>query len=171
MALSGKRLFWVSIIIVELVLVYVAYRPVRDHLRRSAHPVASGPRTVRRPEISSSVANNGSPVAKSNPSPALSNPIPSATTTLQPATKSGASKVVIASAKPSPIPRPRPRPRTSSLVVNAGLKTPEPIAAKPALAAPAPSSPLDGFWCRISQAVSDCDCRKVEEQASNRVMR
>jgi hypothetical protein len=171
MALSGKRLFWVSIIMVELVLVYVAYRPVRDHLRRSAHPVASGPRTVRRPEIPSSVAKNGSPVAKSTPSPASSNAIPSAKTNVPPATQSGASKVVIASAKPSPIPRPRPRPQSSGLVVNAGLKTPEPLAAKPALAAPSPSSPLDGFWCRISQAVSDCDCRNGEEQASNRVMR
>ena len=170
--MSGKRLFWVSIIIVELVLVYVAYRPVRDHLRRSSSRMSSAPRPVRRPETSSSVAKNGSPVAKSNPSGlASSNATPSAKANVQPATKSGASKVVIAAAKPSPIPRPQPRPRNSGLVVNAGLKTPEPIAAKPTLAAPTPPGPLDSFWCRISQAVSDCDCKKGEEQASNRVMR
>jgi len=172
MAVSGKRLFWFSIIMVELVLVYVAYRPVRDHLRRSSHRMASAPRPVRRPEAPPSVAKNGSPAARSNPSgPAASNPIQSGKTKAPAAPHAGASTVVIATAKPSPIPRPRPRPRNWGPVVNAGLKTPEPIAAKPTLAAPTPSSPLDSFWCRISQAVSDCDCKKGEEQASNRVMR
>lgn len=189
MAVSGKRLFWVSIIILELVLVYVAYRPVRDHLRRSSHRVASAPRP-RRLENPSAVAKNNAPavnttnpsaVAKSAPSAAktgsprvaASNPTPTGKTNAPAAAKSATSKVVTATAKPSPIPRPHPRPRNLGPVVNAGLKTPEPVLAKPA-AALAPSteeSPLDSFWCRISKAEPDCDCKKGEEQASNRVMR
>jgi hypothetical protein len=51
------------------------------------------------------------------------------------------------------------------------LKTPEPIPTKPALAPPTPLSPLDSFWCRISQAPPDCDCKKGDEQAANHVMR
>jgi hypothetical protein len=55
--------------------------------------------------------------------------------------------------------------------VNAGLKTPEPILTKPAVTPPTQLSPLDSFWCRISQARPDCDCKKDEEQAANHVMR
>jgi hypothetical protein len=55
--------------------------------------------------------------------------------------------------------------------VNAGLKTPEPIPTKPTAAPPTPLSPLDSFWCRIAQALPDCDCKKGDEQAANHVMR
>jgi len=172
MAVSGKRLFWVSIIIVELVLVYVAYRPVRDHIRRSAHRTASVPRPARRPEAPSSVARNSLPAMKAQPSgPSASNAIASKTSVPAPA-KPGAPRPLTATAKPSPIPRPHPRPKPSGLVVNAGLKSPEPVPAKPAALAPASeASPLDSFWCRISKAEPDCDCKKGEEQAANRVMR
>jgi hypothetical protein len=172
MAVGGKRLFWVSIIIVELVLVYVAYRPVRDHIRRSSHRAASAPRPARRPETPSSVAKNGSPATKSTPSgSAVNTASPAGKNNAPAAAKAGASKVVTAIAKPSPIPRPHPRPRPSGLVVSAGLKTPEPVPAKPAALAPTTENPLDSFWCRISKAEPDCDCKKGEAQASNRVMR
>ena len=171
--MSGKRLFWVSIIIVELVLVYVAYRPIRDHIRRSAHRAASAPRPARRPEPPSTVAKNGVPATKPGSSSLTAkNAIPASKPHAPAAAKTGASRPVIAIAKPSPIPRPHPRPETSGLVVSAGLKTPEPVPAKPAALAPtAEESPLDSFWCRISKTESDCDCKKVEEQAANRVMR
>jgi hypothetical protein len=188
MAVSGKRLFWVSIIIVELVLVYIAWRPVRDHFRRQSHRIAAAPRPQRRPE------NNGSTIAKTTPPAETGNPAP-VTKRTSPAPKIGASpavaskampagkrnaaapakaspsKVVIATAKPSPIPPPRPRARNLGPVVNAGLKTPEPIPTKPAVTSPTQLSPLDSFWCRISRAESDCDCKKGEEQAANHVMR
>ena len=188
MAVSGKRLFWVSIIIVELVLVYVAYRPVRDHLQRNARRMAVAARPTRRSESPSSVAKNNAPtVNTTNPSPvaksappavktgtpriATSNPTPAGKANAPVTAGAGASKPVIATAKPSPIPRPHARPRTSGLVVNAGLKTPEPVPGKPAALAPTTESPLDSFWCRISKAESDCDCKKGEEQAANHVMR
>lgn len=202
MAVSGKRLFWVSIIIVELVLVYVAWRPVRDHFRRQSHRIAAAPRPQRRAETASpnmaeinpSPAETSSPApfSKSSPPPKPGNPAPLAKSTAPapkvggpamaskaaqpvqkkafPANKAIPSTTVIATAKPSPIPRPRPRPRNLAPVVNAGLKTPEPIPAKPSFTS-TESSPLDSFWCRISQIQKDCDCKKGEEQAANHVMR
>lgn len=186
MAVSGKRLFWVSIIIVELVLVYVAYRPVRDHLQRNARRMAVARPTRRSENPSSTVAKNNAPNAntanpsdiarstssapKASASQATSSNATATSKTNAPVTASSA-KPVIATAKPSPIPRPHPRPRASGLVVNAGLKTPEPVPGKPAALAPTTESPLDSFWCRISKAESDCDCKKGEEQAANHVMR
>jgi hypothetical protein len=193
MAVSGKRLFWVSIIIVELVLAYVAWRPVRDHFRRQSRRSAAAQHPQRRPENnpSTTAKNNSSPAQTSNPAP-NNNPAPDNKKRTSPgpkvgaapavaskttpagksnAAKASASKVVIATAKPSPIPPPRPRARNLGPVVTAGLKTPEPIPTKPALTPQTPLGPLDSFWCRISQAVSDCDCKKGEEQAANHVMR
>jgi hypothetical protein len=187
MAVSGKRLFWVSIIIVELVLVYVAWRPVRDHFRRQSHRIAAAPRPQRRPENNpSSIAKTTPPAETRNPAPVTkrtppapkigaptvaSKAVPAGKSTAAAPAKASPSKVVIATAKPSPIPPPRPRARNLGPVVNAGLKTPEPIPTKPALAPPTQLSPLDSFWCRISQAQPDCDCKKGEEQAANHVMR
>jgi len=45
-----KRLFWISIIIVELVLVYIMWRPYWNHVRRPTHRVALAPPVVRVPE-------------------------------------------------------------------------------------------------------------------------
>src|SRR5215469_5724525 len=188
MAVNGKRLFWVSIIIVELVLVYVAWRPFRDHLRRQSHRIASPPRPQRRPENNPSTIAKSTPPAetrnpapmtkRTSPAPKIGGPpavaskaMPSGKSTAAAPAKSSPSKVVIATAKPSPIPPPRPRARNLGPVVNAGLKTPGPSPTKPALTPPAPLSPLDSFWCRISQAPPDCDCKKGDEQAANHVMR
>src|SRR5262249_35168678 len=49
MAVPGKRLFWISIIVVELVLGYVLWKPVRDHWRRS-HRAAGTQPASQRPE-------------------------------------------------------------------------------------------------------------------------
>jgi hypothetical protein len=54
------------------------------------------------------------------------------------------------------------------VVVNAGLKTPEPIPTK----APAPISPtteggtdsLASFWCRISMVEPKCDCQRLNDE-------
>jgi len=47
----GKRLFWISIIIVELVVVYLLWRPYRNRFVRPTHRIAMAPRVVRPPEI------------------------------------------------------------------------------------------------------------------------
>ena len=55
MAVNGKRLFWTSIIIVELVLVYVLWKPYREHFSKPSHRVAQvaapAPAVVRQPEV------------------------------------------------------------------------------------------------------------------------
>jgi hypothetical protein len=50
MAVSQKRLFWISIIIVELCLLYVVWRPYRDRFLRPTHRIALAPPVVRRPD-------------------------------------------------------------------------------------------------------------------------
>jgi len=50
MAVSDKRLFWISIVIVELVLLYVVWRPSRDRFMRPSHRIAVASPVVRRPE-------------------------------------------------------------------------------------------------------------------------
>jgi hypothetical protein len=50
MAVSDKRLFWISIVIVELVLLYVVWRPLRDRFSRPSHRIALAHPVVRRPE-------------------------------------------------------------------------------------------------------------------------
>jgi hypothetical protein len=51
MAVIGKRLFWISIIILELVVVYLLWKPYRNRFVRPTHRIAMAPRTVRPPEI------------------------------------------------------------------------------------------------------------------------
>jgi hypothetical protein len=51
MAVAGKRLFWTSIIIVELVLVYLLWKPYRDRIK-PVHRAAVAPAAViRTPEV------------------------------------------------------------------------------------------------------------------------
>jgi hypothetical protein len=51
MAVREKRLFWMSLIVVELVLLYVVWRPYRDRFIRPPHRIALAPPVVRPPEI------------------------------------------------------------------------------------------------------------------------
>ena len=127
--MNGKRLFWISIIMVELVLVYIAWLPVRNRFRRP----------VRRPALASRVVRQA---------------------------ESKASAVDVAPAKPLAA-RPHMPARKRQLIVNAGLKAPEPIPAKPAPTTP----PAESFWCHLSKVQSKCDCMATaDERASNLVM-
>lgn len=51
MAVTGKRLFWTSIIIVELALVYFLWKPYRQHFARPSHHIAQAPVVARQPEV------------------------------------------------------------------------------------------------------------------------
>ncbi len=137
MAVAGKRLFWTSIIIVELVLVYLLWKPYRDRTKPVHRAAVTAPAVVRAPEIK-------------------------------------ASTIVVPSRKPwSGVQHSASAAHRRPPVVNAALKSPEPLTAK---VVPQPSplvAPVDSFWCRISANVeAKCDCRdKNQEQASNLVMR
>ena len=48
--MSDKRLFWISIVIVEVVLLYVVWRPNRDRFMRPSHRIAVASPVVRQPE-------------------------------------------------------------------------------------------------------------------------
>ena len=130
LATGEKRLFWISIIIVELALFYVVWRP----------PQARFSRLQRRTGL---------------PAAAVPPPEPKPTAILVPSPKHW-------SARRSPGSKPP--------IVNASLKTPEPIPSPPLVVAPAALSPLETFWCHIAAVQSYCDCQASNEQASNLVL-
>lgn len=69
---NGKRLFWISLIIVELVLVYVLWRPHRSHPMRTAHRPASVPAAVPKPQVKSpEVVASAIPAAAAKPTAAI----------------------------------------------------------------------------------------------------
>jgi len=132
---SGKRLFWLSIIIVELVLGYLLWKPQRDRSLRASHRTPPVPSVVQPPEVKRSEGKR--------------------------------SPILVEARKPAKIPRVHGPSRKMSLVVNAGLKSPEPISTKPSSIAPRTLSPLDSFWCHISMMDSTCDCKgKTDERAA-----
>jgi hypothetical protein len=142
MAVSDKRLFWISIVIVELVLLYVVWRPNRNHFLRPSHRIAVAPRVMRQPELTPA-------------GPELKPPA-----------------IVIASRKPfkamrSIVPTP-PRPPA----VNASLKETEPLPAAPvaALVPQAPLSPRGGFWCHLAMVGTTCDCEVRSDERANNVV-
>ena len=152
--MAGKRLFWLSIIIVELVAVYLLWRPYRDRSIPVPHRVAVAP-AVTHPAGSAILPPPAprSAAKASEPKPSEARP----------------SSQVTAHRKPPAALRSRPAAKT--VVVNAGLKTPEPIAIK----APAPISPttevgtdsLASFWCRISMVEPKCDCQGLNAERAN----
>lgn len=142
MAVSDKRLFWISIVIVELVLLYVVWRPHRDRSLRPSHRIALAPRVMRQPELA-----------------------PAATELKPPA-------IVIGSRKPSKVTRPHVRAPQRPVTVNASLKEPEPLPAVPVsvLVPQAPLSPRGGFWCHLAMVGTTCDCEvRSGERANNLV--
>lgn len=157
MAVPAKRLFWISIIVVELVLGYVLWKPVRDHLRRSHRAAMTLPAT-KRPEIPQSKAQ------KPKQQPELKAAGPGVASPAKPSSLPSKPWAGIRSTVPvhpkSIVPR--------SIIVNAGLKSPEPIPAKPAVTSPPPGL-AESFWCHISMVQPECDCKKGNEQASNLV--
>jgi len=137
MAVAGKRLFWTSIIIVELVLVYLLWKPYRDRIK-PVHRASVSPAVVRTPEIKP------------------------------------AAPVVVPSRKPwSGVQHAASAAHRKPPVVNAALKSPEPITTTVVSQPPPLVAPVDSFWCRISANVeTKCDCKgNGDEQASNLVMR
>jgi hypothetical protein len=144
----------IAIIVVELVCVYVLWKPVRSHFTPQRHAALNSPvehpAQKRQPEIRQPEVRQRE--------------IEPSTTKVAPRKPSGA----IAHFQ-LPV-------RRKSLVVNAGLKTPEPIpATRPAPSSPpspSPSSFTDSFWCRISGVESTCDCKAKEgDQAATLVTR
>ena len=157
MAVPAKRLFWISIIVVELVLGYVLWKPVRDHLRRSHRAAVTSP-APKRPEIPQFQAQ------KPKQQPELKAAVPSAAPSAKPSSSPSKPWAGIRSTAPV-------HPRSiapKSIVVNAGLKTPEPIPAKPSVTPP-PAGFAESFWCHISMVQPECDCKKGNEQATNLV--
>jgi len=145
----GKRLFWISIIIVELVVVYLLWKPYRHHLVRSSHRVAAVPRPAPSAEIKTPPALP--PFGKP--------PIAKAQLGKSP---SGKPMAAIRSTAPAP-----PRRR---VVVNAALKAPEPQPASAKPAAQAIASPLDSFWCNLSKREINCDCDKSAVSPSDNLV-
>ena len=159
-AVPGKRLFWISIIIVELVFGYVLWRPFRDHLKRSHRAALNSP-DRKRPEMRL---------------PEMRQPDTQRPKEPQPQTKAFAAAVIpprkpsLSPSKPSAGVRSTVTPHRKSIVINAGLKTPEPIPSKPVVAPP-PTGLAESFWCHISMVQPQCDCKgKNNEQASSLVM-
>jgi len=185
MAVPGKRLFWIAIIIVELVFVYVLWRPVRDHLkpsRRAAvtHPAVTKPE-IRQPEVRQPEARQaevGQPEVHQPQArqPEARQPVQQHAQLQRPPLphfESKAPPVRMAPQKPSgAIARSATPPARKRIVISAGLKTPEPIPAKPTVVSPPPAGPLDSFWCRISKVDTTCDCKaKDGDQTANLVMK
>jgi hypothetical protein len=193
MAVSGKHLFWLSIIILELVLVYLLWKPYHDRFLRPTHRAAvtrpadrrpatrtpapqTHPETSGLPETKSLPGSKALPGTKSVPEtrtsaetkpPALAaKPAAPAKPNLAP---SPAQPKALAAAPAHPKPSPfHVRVQKRAPVVNAGLKTREPLSPKPALALSPSATPLDSFWCRISMIESTCDCKlKADERSAN----
>ena len=179
MAVTGKHLFWVSIIILELVLVYLLWKPYHDRFLRPTHRAAVTRPSDRHPATRTPSAPTALPQTSTLPkslpqtgtrseakSPAIASK-PAAPVKPTPAPAPAQAKALAAApahAKPSPF---HVRVQNKAPVVNAGLKAREPLPAKAALAVP-PSSPLDSFWCRISMIEAPCDCKlKAEDRTTN----
>ena len=179
MAVPGKRLFWIAIIIVELVFVYVLWRPVRNHLKPSrravvTHPAVTKPE-VRQPEVRQPETRQ-SEVRQPQPrQPETRQPVQQHAQLQGPPLPHFESKsppVRMAPQKPSGAIARSATPARKRVVINAGLKTPEPIVAKPTVVSPPPAGPLDSFWCRISRVETNCDCKaKDGDQTANLVMK
>jgi hypothetical protein len=184
MAVPGKRLFWIAIIIVELVFVYVLWRPVRDHLkpsRRAAvtHPAVTKPEIrqpeAHQPEVRQSEVHQPEVHQPQARQPEARQPVQQHAQLQRPQLPHFESKsppVRIAPQKPSgAIARSAP-PARKRIVISAGLKTPEPIPAQPTVVPPPAAGPLDSFWCRISKVDTTCDCKaKDGDQTANLVMK
>lgn len=143
--MTGKHLFWISIIIVELVVVYVLWRPRREVIPRIAHRTPQTQPALRPPE---------------KPPEIPQAPVVSAETRISPAPVSP--RKPTAGVKGS----------RRSWVVNASLKKPEPVSPPPKIKPEAVPGPLESFWCNLSAVQTKCDCKpQRDQQASNLVLR
>lgn len=165
MAVAGKRLFWISIIIVELVAVYLLWRPYRDRYKATPHRAAVAPAITPTPRAT---------MPPSGPSAeARLWPPPAARRSVAKTPESKAGATVAAHQKPPAALHAKPGARRPSVVVNAGLKTPEPIATtktQAALTSPTTEGGMDSlasFWCRISMVEPKCDCQRPGDERAN----
>ena len=178
--MKGKRLFWAAIIVVELVLVYLLWKPTQARFGKQAHRTPA----VTQPAESETASNTPPkapavaevPKAGSVPLPPMRSPVAPAHRPAQPATAAkgaphpnppAAKSSVIAALphKPSPIPHVAPTTRRNPPAVNAGLVSRVPVPEKKL--SPPPLSPLDSFWCQMSNIDSNCNCKGNEERAGN----
>jgi hypothetical protein len=139
---SEKRLFWIAIIVVELVALYIVWRPYRGRFMQPRHRIAVAAPAMRPPETA--------------PRPFVRQPEPK-----PPA-------VVIASHKPWTATHRNVPGTLKPPVVNASLKAPEPIPAAPALVPRTSVNSSESFWCDLATIGSPCDCKvKGDERANN----
>jgi hypothetical protein len=185
MAVPGKHLFWIAIIIVELVFVYVLWKPIRAHWRPSQRAALTH-QAVRKPDVRQSEIRQPEvrqPETRRSETPGLRRPeahlsqsqhqqraaVPSSE--IATVRKPFAPVATIARKPSAAITNPAV-PERKRVVINAGLKTPEPVPAKPTPVATPPSGPLDSFWCNISHFDTTCDCKgKDSDQTANLVVR
>ena len=182
--MKGKRLFWASIIVVELVLVYLLWKPTQERFGKQAHRTPSAPAVVQQAENeATSSAPSKPPVvaeapkSKNAPLPPMRPPVSSsAHGPAQPATSAKAaphpaspatksSVIAMVPHKPSPIQHAAPPAQRKPPAINAGLISREPIAVKKL--SPQTLSPLESFWCQMSTIDSNCNCKGNQEHAAN----
>jgi len=171
-AVKGKRLFWASIIVVELVLVYVMWKPGREHFARPAHRTAPGPTLTHEPEAAAATSpapvppaasESREPKAGRGPVALVAKPKAPSARASAPAAKNPL--IALAPRKPSPIPHVTPPVRSKPPAVNASLLSRVPPPVKK-LAQP-PLSPVESFWCQMSTIDSNCNCKGNDERAAN----
>ena len=174
--MKGKRLFWASIIVVELVLVYVLWRPGRQHFARPAHRAAPAPALAHEPEAVTATSPAPAPASASESREAKTarGPLPEVAKPNAPSARASAPAgknplIAMARRKPSPIPHVTPPTRSKPPAVNASLISRVPVPVKK-LAQP-PLSPLESFWCQMSTIDSNCNCKGNDERAANLPLR
>ena len=202
--MPGKRLFWIAIIMVELVLVYVLWRPVRDRFNPHRRASVNAPvlHTSENPSFQARLPEKREPELKQPQSkqaqiiqPAAKQPRVNQPVAKQPETTQAEKRVPVvpqspvqsAQIQPPPFGAPSRKPsgairhsatpiQRNHIVINAGLKTPEPVPARTVPATPTPMGPppaslADSFWCNISHSVTPtCDCKGKDGDQTAKLM-
>jgi hypothetical protein len=138
-AVSDKRLFWISIIVVELVLLYIVWRPHGFRTTRPIHRAAVGTPAVKPP----------APVNEPETKPTAAVITPRKSWRASRSNVSGLAKPLVVKTslkEPEPVAAPG-----SPLVIQKS------------------TNPRDSFWCSLAMMEGNCDCKVSEERASNLV--
>ena len=137
--MSDKRLFWISIIVVELVLLYIVWRPHRTRPANPTHRAAVTAPAVKPPE----------PATELETKPTAAVLTPRRSWRAARSNVSGLAKPVLVKAglkEPEPV-----APPGSPLVTQKS------------------SNPRDSFWCSLAMMEGNCDCKVSEEHARSLV--
>lgn len=137
--MSDKRLFWISIIVVELVLLYIVWKPHGYRPRRPIHRAAVAAPAVKPPE-SVTEPETKPTAAVITPRKSWRAPRSKVSGLIEPPVVKAALK------EPEPVSAPG-----TPLVTQ---KSP---------------NPRDSFWCSLAMMEGNCDCKVSEERASNLV--